>query len=118
MGTPFSSPDLQYPITMHSVHISFLQHLSLLQDIVHDLQIMLLLVNMQKMLNQPKKLNVISTKEILLQFFSPSLTFGPFIFLKTNWSIHISKNKLGNTQAGFSLIIYHVMNVPKGTYHT
>jgi hypothetical protein len=66
---------------------------------------MLLLVNMQKMLNRPKKVNVISTEEALLQKISPSLNFAPFIFLKTNW----------DTQAGFSLITYHVMNVPKGT---
>ncbi len=87
------------------MHIKSLVHISLLRDAVHNLQVMLLLVNMQKMLNRPKKVNIISTEEVLLQNFSPSLNFAPFIFLKTNWE----------TQAGFSLVTYHVMNVPKGT---
>jgi hypothetical protein len=41
----------------------------------------------RKMLNQPKKLNALSTK-VSLQFFSLSLPFAPFIFFKTNWVIH------------------------------
>lgn len=60
--------------------------------------------------------NVKSTKEIKCNQYKRSIV-AIILPKSTLCSIHISKNKLGNIQASFPLTTYHVMNVPKGTYH-